>query len=80
MCQGHVDISQVERKFGIDFDDHFALELASLKTLETDGIVEMSERSIDVTANGLLLLRIIAMKFDEYLKKDIRGKAYSKVI
>ena len=80
MCQGHVDISQVERKFGIDFDDHFALELASLKTLETDGIVEMNEQSIDVTANGLLLLRIIAMKFDEYLKKDVQGKAYSKVI
>ncbi len=80
MCQGHVDFGEVERKFGIDFDDHFALELASLKPLEDDGIVELSERSIDVTPTGLLLLRVIAMKFDEYLIKDLQGKAYSKVI
>jgi oxygen-independent coproporphyrinogen-3 oxidase len=80
MCQGHVDFGKIERKFGIDFEDHFALELASLRPLEDDGIVALSEGSIDVTANGLLLLRVIAMKFDEYLLNDLQGKAYSKVI
>ncbi len=80
MCQGHVSFGEIERKFGIDFEDHFALELEFLKPLQEDGIIELTERSLDVTQNGLLLLRVIAMKFDEYLLNDQQGKAYSKVI
>ena len=42
--------------------------------IEGDGI------GIDVTPVGHLLLRAVAMKFDEYLINDQRGKSYSKVI
>jgi len=80
MCQGFVQFGEFERKYGIDFNDHFALELKSLKPLEDDGLIELSERTIEVTPTGLLLLRIIAMKFDEYLINDLQGKSYSKVI
>ena len=80
MCQGFVRFGEFERKYGIDFNDHFALELESLKPLEADGLIEMSEGTIEVTATGLLLLRAIAMKFDEYLITDLQGKSYSKVI
>ena len=80
MCQGFVKFGEFERKFGIDFNDHFALELSSLKPLEDDGLIELSEGTIEVTPTGLLLLRVIAMKFDEYLINDLQGKSYSKVI
>ena len=80
MCQGLVRFGEFERKFGIDFNTHFALELALLKPLEDDGLIELSEDAIEVTPTGLLLLRVIAMKFDEYLIKDLQGKSYSKVI
>ena len=80
MCQGFVQFGEFERKYGIDFNDHFALELKSLKPLEDDGLIELSERTIEVTSTGLLLLRAIAMKFDEYLINDLQGKSYSKVI
>ena len=80
MCQGHVSFDEFENKFGIDFADHFALELDSLKPLQDDGLIELTEGSIEVTPAGLLLLRVIAMKFDEYLINDLQGKAYSKVI
>ena len=80
MCQGFVRFGEFERKYGIDFNNHFALELASLKPLEDDGLIELSEDTIEVTPTGLLLLRVIAMKFDEYLIKDLQGKSYSKVI
>ena len=80
MCQGFVRFGEFERKYGIDFNDHFALELKSLKPLEDDGLIELSERTIEVTPTGLLLLRVIAMKFDEYLINDLQGKSYSKVI
>ena len=80
MCQGFVQFTDFEQKFGIDFNEHFALELQSLKPLETDGLIELSEGTIEVTPTGLLLLRAIAMKFDEYLINDLEGKSYSKVI
>jgi len=80
MCQGFVRFADFEQKFGIDFNDHFALEMESLKPLEKDGLVVLTEGNIEVTPTGLLLLRAIAMKFDEYLINDVLGKSYSKVI
>ena len=80
MCQGNVRFGEFERRYGLDFNNHFALELASLAPLEDDGLVELCERSLEVTPTGLLLLRAIAMKFDEYLINDLQGKSYSKVI
>ena len=80
MCQGHVRFGDFEREYGIDFSGHFALEQESLKPLQNDGLIELSEQGFDVTPTGLLLLRVIAMKFDEYLINDLQGKAYSKVI
>ena len=80
MCQGNVQFEEFERKYKIDFSNHFALELESLKPLEADGLIELYEQGIEVTPTGLLLLRVIAMKFDEYLINDLQGKSYSKVI
>jgi oxygen-independent coproporphyrinogen-3 oxidase len=80
MCQGNVKFGDFERKYNIDFSDHFAFELESLKPLQDDGLIELTEQSIEVTSTGLLLLRVIAMKFDEYLINDLQGKRYSKVI
>jgi oxygen-independent coproporphyrinogen-3 oxidase len=80
MCQGRLQFNEIEREFGIDFDEHFAVELDSLKPLEEDGLVEFDEQHLEVSPEGLLLLRAIAMKFDEYLINDRPGKAYSKVI
>jgi oxygen-independent coproporphyrinogen-3 oxidase len=80
MCQGFVQFEEFEQKYGIDFNDHFAFELKSLKPLEDDGLIELSEGTIEVTPTGLLLLRVIAMKFDEYLINDQQGNSYSKVI
>jgi len=80
MCQGKLSFGEIEREFGIDFDDHFAFELNSLKPLQADGLVNFNEQGLEVSAEGLLLLRAIAMKFDEYLVTEKSGKAYSKVI
>ena len=80
MCQGQIRFGEFERKFKIDFSEHFVLELELLKPLEDDGLVTVSDFGIEVTPTGLLLLRAIAMKFDEYLINDVQGKSYSKVI
>jgi len=80
MCQGKLRFAEIEQEFGIDFTEHFAMELDTLKPLEDDGLIELNQEDLEVTPVGLLLLRVIAMKFDEYLLKDRSEKAYSKVI
>jgi oxygen-independent coproporphyrinogen-3 oxidase len=80
MCQGKVRFGEIESRYDIDFAKHFALELELLEPLQADGLIKLTDFGIDVTPTGLLLLRAIAMQFDEYLIKDLQGKAYSKVI
>jgi oxygen-independent coproporphyrinogen III oxidase len=67
MCQGRIDICAIEAGFAVDFSQYFAAGLARLNPLIADGLVTLNARSIDATARGRLLLRVIAMCFDRYL-------------
>jgi oxygen-independent coproporphyrinogen-3 oxidase len=80
MCHGYLRFDAIEREFGIDFSDHFAFELERLRDLAEDGLIEMDEESISASGSGLLLLRVIAMVFDEYLPQNRPAMSYSKVI
>ena len=71
----------IERRFGVDFDRHFADALEALEPLAEDGLVELGERRIEVTPIGRLLVRNVAMCFDEYLGKPTAAKArYSRTV
>lgn len=67
MCQGRIDMPAIEARFAIDFPSYFAAGLAQLRPLAADGLVTVTARSIEATARGRLLLRVIAMCFDRYL-------------
>jgi oxygen-independent coproporphyrinogen-3 oxidase len=69
MCRFRVEKAEVEEAFGIDFDRHFARELAELRPLADDGLVELSEGGFQVTPAGRLLVRNVAMVFDAYLPR-----------
>ncbi|MFY9555551.1 MAG: oxygen-independent coproporphyrinogen III oxidase [Blastocatellia bacterium] len=69
LCHTVLVKSEVERLFGIDFDEHFALELARLGELERDGLVLLDDARIEVTPLGRVFIRNVAMAFDEYLNK-----------
>ena len=71
-----VDIRAAEIEFGIKFDEHFARELIALEKFSE--FVEISPEKISVTPTGTLLIRNIAMCFDEYLLSD--DKRFSKTI
>ena len=68
MCHGAVDIDMIEYRHDIDFPEYFAEALARLAPLETDGLVVIKKRRIAATPQGRLLLRIIAMCFDNHLE------------
>jgi oxygen-independent coproporphyrinogen III oxidase len=64
----------------IDFEDYFAVELADLKEMEREGLVELDEEWITVTGRGRLLVRAVCAVFDRYLRADRGRGAYSKLI
>ena len=80
MCHGEVKFDRFEANFAIDFHDHFAYELSQLEQLEADGLIEMGDDEFTATPEGRLLLRAIAMIFDEYLQASQSEPKFSRVI
>jgi oxygen-independent coproporphyrinogen-3 oxidase len=79
-CHFRVSIESIEIAHLIDFRSYFAAELADLRALEADGLVELGPEWIVVTPRGRLLVRTVCMVFDRYLRQRVRGADYSKVI
>lgn len=67
MCDLSVDFSSISALLGIDFERHFAKELASLESFYADGLLQKSEQGFVVTDAGRLFIRNIAMHFDQTL-------------
>ncbi len=74
MCNFVCDFDRIERMFGIDFESHFERELERLKEMQEDELLTVEERKVKVLPKGRLLIRNIAMNFDEYIekKKELR--------
>ena len=62
-----LDIVECNRQFGIDFNSDFASEIASLRDMESDGLLKITPSRIDITERGRSFLRNICMPFDAYL-------------
>lgn len=62
-----LDINDCNRQFGIDFSRMFAGELNTLRTMEADGFLDISDAEITVHKRGRPFLRNICMPFDAYL-------------
>lgn len=81
MCQGKLDFAAFNHRFEIDFNDFFAAELNQLRLQNDDGLINLDEDGLQVTPAGRLLLRNVAMVFDQYLiKGTTEPKRFSQVI
>jgi oxygen-independent coproporphyrinogen-3 oxidase len=80
MCRDHIDKREIEGRHGVVFDEYFAEELGRLKPMVDDGLLTLSEESLDVTFLGRLLVRNIAMVFDAYLKRPGGKRMFSRTI
>jgi oxygen-independent coproporphyrinogen-3 oxidase len=80
MCQGAVYMDAVETLNDVVFEDYFAAELRQLLALQADGLVEIGDRKIALTAVGRLLMRSVAMVFDAYLGTESAPAAMSRVM
>ncbi|MDP5054552.1 MAG: oxygen-independent coproporphyrinogen III oxidase [Congregibacter sp.] len=76
ICDLNLDITDIEREFGIDFRAHFDEALNDLHCAFEDGLIEFDNNRLRVTAAGRPFLRNLCMPFDEYLEHHSKsGKA-----
>jgi oxygen-independent coproporphyrinogen-3 oxidase len=75
MCNFHLDIRSVEKRYGIDFATYFAGSLAELDEGPVlHGFVRRDAKEIDVTEAGRLFVRNVCMAFDAYQKEKEGGE------
>ncbi len=80
MCQGSLQFESINASCLIDFKQYFANELAQLKVMQDQGLVEVTEQGIQVTSMGWFFVRGVAMVFDRYLQADRNRARFSKII
>jgi len=80
MCHFELSIESIESSHLIDFHKYFAAELEDLRELERGGLVKIDREWITVLPPGRMLVRVISMAFDRYLRADRQRTRYSKVI
>ena len=67
MANFALDIGRIESEFGVKFFEHFKTELDELSDLKQ--FMNISDSKIEINQTGTLLIRNIAMCFDEYMAK-----------
>ena len=80
MCHFSLSIESIQAAHQIDFREYFAEELVDLEEMGAAGLVRVGDERIDVLPAGRLLVRVIAMVFDRYLRADRVRKRYSRII
>jgi oxygen-independent coproporphyrinogen III oxidase len=80
LCHGVVVVPEVEKAFGIVFDDYFAGALERLAACQADGLVEISETEVRATPLGRVFLRNLAMAFDAYLTDSSEKQTFSRTL
>lgn len=79
ICHFHLDFSDIERKFNINFKNYFKNALPKLQQMAKDNLIKLDELSIDVQDTGRLLIRSVCMLFDAYLTEQLLQR-FSRVI
>jgi len=78
ICNFKLDIKSIEEKYTIVFADYFSSALMALASMQEDGLIDISDSVIEVSAKGSLFIRNICMTFDVYLKHH--SARFSKVL
>lgn len=81
MCNFRVDLAAFGQAHGLDFQEHFALELSELGPLIEDGLLEHKDGLLEVPLRGRLLVRNVAMVFDPWLRAPAAaGPRFSQTV
>jgi oxygen-independent coproporphyrinogen-3 oxidase len=78
ICELKLDITECDRRFGIDFSTKFDAQINTLRAMETDGLLQLSADEVQVKERGRPFLRNICMLFDAYLDSGA-GETHSSI-
>ncbi len=73
LCHTVIPKAEVERAHSITFSAYFESELDRLREHAADGLVQLDDDELRVTALGRIFIRNIAMVFDPYLERHNLG-------
>jgi oxygen-independent coproporphyrinogen III oxidase len=81
MCHLEIDKRDIERKFGINFEDYFKNDIPKLDVFIAENLLENNVDKIQIIGSGKLIVRNVAMCFDAYLEKMMKEKpVFSKTV
>ena len=80
MCQGRVEFESIELAHLVSMKDYFEAELQRLQPFVAEGLVEVDDNSIQVSALGWYFVRGIAMVFDRYIHAAQTRARFSRII
>ena len=80
MCNLSLTKDAIEGKYGITFDDYFAIELDALRPLQKDGLVLQMDKGIVVPESARIFIRAICATFDAYVDSTENMARFSKAI
>lgn len=80
ICNFKLEFAPLAAQYGIDFHHYFTEDLELLAPLAKDGLLEITEQGITVSARGRLLIRNICMCFDVYSRQQARRQQFSRII
>jgi len=80
MCQGRLDFESIALSHLVSVPEYFAAELAALRPFVDEGLVEMDDEGIQVTAAGWFFVRGVAMVFDRYVQGDRARERFSRIV
>lgn len=79
ICHFALNFADIERRFGIVFQDYFADCWPVLRQMSRDGLIQLTDRGIRILPAGRLLVRSVCMVFDAYQVHD-NNQRYSRII
>ena len=80
ICNFKLAYAPLEKQYNIEFKQHFAEDLALLAPLAADGLLDIGEAQITVSAKGRLLIRNICLCFDTYSRAQAKQQQFSRII
>lgn len=75
MCHGRLHYGEMSERLGVPVAEHFAAEIESLREMEADGLLRRRPDGFELRGPGWLLVRNVAMQFDEYVQSGPRRHA-----
>ena len=64
----YLDVVQIEKKYSINFFEYFKNNIEKLKIYETENMINISEKKLEIVNLGCDFANLIASNFDEYIE------------